>query len=394
MKKIILLFIIALTAMTSCKKSVVEETKPCDTTYDFVTENHPKAAEYQAILDDYVSKGLPGVSLLVQDADGIWMGSAGKADIEHNVDMQTCTVSKVASVTKLFMGTLTFMLVEEGVFNLDDKISKYLPESLIGEVENADQATIKNLLNHTSGIYDIVSDVDFYLAVVNEPSREWTGEELVGFISGKPAVFEFNTSADYSNSNYLLLSLVMEKATGKKHGQLLHEYILDPLKMENTVYHTFDRLPAHVAQGYYDLYNTGSTIQNLTNYFTGNGNGYNGIYSNTADLYTFIKALYVDKTLISQESIDLMTGDITPDPNDEERWFGLGCYRDFQTREDKTQYAFGHRGKDLAYSADLFYFPNQNVTFTYVMNYGANGASYLRPVLLEFRNDVVDKMME
>ena len=322
------------------------------------------------------------------------MGSAGKADLENDVDMELCTVSKVASVTKFFMGTLSMMLVEDGVFSLDDKISEYLPAEIIEHVENADKATIRNLLNHSSGIYDIVDDNSFYLAVLNNPSREWTGEELVEYIYDKPASFEMGTSARYSNSNFMMLSLVMEHATGKEHGLLLHEKIIDPLHLENTVYHTYDRLPEHVAQGYYDLYHTGNSIQNLTDLFTGNGNGYNGIYSCTADLYKMIKAVFIDKTMISQASIDEMTGNIIEDPSNDERWFGLGCYRDFQTREDPTQVAFGHRGKDLAYSADLFYFPNQDVTFTYIMNYGANGDSYLRPALLEFRNDVVNKMME
>ena len=394
MKNTILLFIVLLFTAGACKKSVIEKTADCEKTYDFVTPNHPKADAYQAILDKYIALGMPGVSLLVQDSDGIWMGSAGKADLENNVPMRKCTVSKVASVTKFFMGTLTFKLIEEGVFSLDDKISKYLPEDIIDHVRNANKATIRNLLNHTSGIYDIVDDATFYLNVLNNPSREWTGEELVHFIYDKDAGFEMGTSASYSNSNFLLLSLVIEHATGKKHGQLLHEKILDPLHLENTVYHVYDRLPANVAQGYYDLYNTGNSIQNLTDYFTGNGNGYNGIYSCTADLYTFLKAVFIDKTIISQESIDQMTGNVTPDPVNDERWFGIGCFRDFQTREDSTQYAFGHRGKDLAYSADLFYFPNQNVSFTYIMNYGANGDSYLRPKLLQFRNDVVDEMMK
>jgi D-alanyl-D-alanine carboxypeptidase len=395
MKKIIIVFVMLIFAMGACKKNVVEKTASCNADYsDLITPNHPKAAEYQAILDSYIEKGLPGVSLLVQDSDGIWMGASGKADLENDVNMETCTISKVASVTKFFMGTLSMMLVEEGVFSLDDKISKYLPKEIIDHVENADKATIRNLLNHTSGIYDIVDDNIFYLAVLNNPSREWTGEELVKFIYDRPANFEMGTSASYSNSNFMMLSLVMEHATGKKHGQLLHEKIIDPLHLDNTVYHTYDRLPEHVAQGYYDLYHTENSIQNLTDLFTGNGNGYNGIYSCTADLYKFIKAVFVDKIMISQASIDEMTQNIVPDPSQEERWFGLGCYRDFQTREDSTQYAYGHRGKDLAYSADLFYFPNQNVTFTYIMNYGANGDSYLRPTLLEFRNDVVDEMMK
>ena len=127
------------------------------------------------------------------------------------------------------MGTLILKLQEEGVLNVDDKISKYIPQKLIKDVKNANEATIKQILNHTSGIYDIIADQGFYLALLNNPEKKWNQEELLEFAYNKPAKFPLGTSVSYSNTNFLLASLVIDYATGKPHYWLLREKIITPL---------------------------------------------------------------------------------------------------------------------------------------------------------------------
>ncbi|MBX9850936.1 MAG: beta-lactamase family protein [Cytophagaceae bacterium] len=387
MKKIILIFFI-LIVCGSCKKAGVQPSLDC-TTGNFSA--HPKAGTFNAILEKYIQKGLPGIALLVKDSSGTWTGSLGKADIDKNIDMQTCHISKVASITKIFMATLTFKLAEEGVLNLDEKVSTYLSSEVIGKIKNADQVTIRQLLSHNSGIYDVITDNGFYLGVLNNPNKNWEQEELLKYVYNKPAAYAPGAGPGYSNTNTLLISMIIDKVTGKPHGQLLREKILNPLNLTNTFYYYREALPeGKVAQGYYDLYNNG-TIANLSNYNTGSGNGYTGLYSNVFDLYTFIDALLVQQTLLQPASLSQM---LTFNPIEEsEKLLGAGIFKDF-IHHPSGHYAYGHRGRDLAYSADLFYFPVKNQVFALVVNYGTDAESKLRPAFYDLRNEIVTAMMQ
>ncbi|MBK6364951.1 MAG: serine hydrolase [Saprospiraceae bacterium] len=94
---------------------------------------------------------------------------------------------------------------------------------------------------------------------------------------------------EYSKTNYWLLAMILDKVTGKTTVLLYREKILNPLKLENSYYFWHDPVPPNTAQGYFDFYNNG-TIVNITNYNTGSGNGYGGMYITVYDLQTFIEA--------------------------------------------------------------------------------------------------------
>lgn len=391
MKTRILIISIILLLMNACKDDEVGHTQPCNLNFNDTSAQHPKAAQYQALIDNYTKQGLPGIVLLIRDSSGLWIGSSGKADIEKDIDMAPCMVSKVASITKMFMGVLVLQLVDEGVLALDEKISTWLPAGTIEKIENADQVTLRQLMNHTSGIYDVISDQGFYLELLNKPEQFWTPESILEYVYGKPAAFEPGTSMGYSNTNTLLVSMIIEAATGRKHNELMHERIIDPLGLENTFYYYHDELPEYTAQGYYDLYNNG-TILNLTNYNTGSGNGYTGLYCSVRDLQLFIEALFVNKVLLSDSMLAEMQTYTEMDP-EAHRAFGLGIFKDFMERP-ADEYALGHRGRDLAYSADAFWFPKNNTTMAFLINYGTNGNSALREVFFQFRTDLSDLIFD
>lgn len=355
------------------------------------TPNHPKAAAYQAVLDQYVAKGLPGISALVRDANGVWVGASGKADISENVDMKPCTVSKACSITKTFIGALSLKLVEENAFALDDPLSKWLSAEVIDKVKNARESTVRMLLNHTTGIADVIDDNSFYLAVLNNPARKWTPDELIPYVYGDEPEFAPGTDASYSNTNFLLLVMVIESATGQDHARLLREKIIEPLDLSNTSYYWHDALPAYTAQGYFDLYNNG-TILNMTNYNTGSGNGYGGLYSNVYDLQTFIEALVREKKVLSAASMAQMLT-FTDPVEDANRANGLGIFRDFLERAP-DEYAYGHRGRDLGYTADMYWFPEKDITMVYFVNYGTDAKSSLKDTFFDFRNAITDAVMQ
>jgi D-alanyl-D-alanine carboxypeptidase len=391
MRTISILLLLLLVA--ACRKGDIGPTEACRYDPDPQHAAHPRAARYQEALDTYVAKGLPGIALHIRDRDGVWVGSAGMADIGKGVPFRPCTVSKVASITKMMVGTLTMQLVEEGLLGLDDIINPWLPEEVLKAVRNARGATVRQLMQHTTGIYDIISDNGFYLGVLNNPDKAWTAEDLIRYAYGKSAEFPLGSSCLYSNTNTLLLSMVLDRVLGRHHALELKERILQPLGLENTFYYHHQALPPYTAQGYYDLYNNG-TIANVTNFNTGSGNGYGGMFSNVFDMATFLQALVVDRTLLSEESLEEMMRFIPEeDPDDpaNDLYLGAGLMqRWFNQPLGSPDYGIGHTGRDLAYSANSFYFPDHQTLCCFLVNYGTNGESGLKKVFFEFQDAVTD----
>jgi D-alanyl-D-alanine carboxypeptidase len=375
----------------SCRKDEIKRpsTLDCPLQEDPEYRINPKSGTYQALIEQYVKGGLPGIILLVKDPDGFYIGSAGMADIREGIKLQPCHVSKIASITKFMIGVAIMRLQEKGKLSLDDPVSKYLDHEVLEEISNGDEAlTVRNLMNHTSGIYEVIEDQNFYLQVLNDPAKHWMQDDLLRYVYGKPAMFTFSPedTAAYSNTNYILLSMIMEKAAGKPHNKVLHEEVIDFLNLEDTYYFWHDPLPAdRIVQGYYDLYNNGN-LENLTNWNTGSGNGYGGVYSTVWDMYRFANALFVDKILISDGSLNQM---LTFHHTIESRkHLGVACYKDFIDIGTENDYAWGHRGRDLSYSADLFYFPHHDAIMALIVNYGTDGDSPLRPVFRDMRDEV------
>jgi D-alanyl-D-alanine carboxypeptidase len=368
----------------SCQEADIRPTEACGYTPASSYAAHPKNEIYQSILDAHVKKGLPGISALIKDDNGVWVGYAGKADIEKNVPFTPCHPSKAASITKFMVGTLTMMLNERGLLNINDPISNYIDPKIISRVKNADKVTIKNCMQHTTGFYDVITDPEFYLAVLNNPNKSWTAEELLKFVYDKEASFPPNQGVEYSNTNTLFVSMCLDKVLGYHHSRALRSMIWEPLGMNDTYYQSRDKLPNTVAQGYYDLYNN-NTIVNVSNLITGSGNGYGGVFSTVYDLQKFMNAFYFDKTLISDASINTMMTFVS---EDEMNNLGIGIMQKFKNFSEHL--GVGHAGRDLGYSADLFVFPTRNKRLMiFFVNYGTDGESALRETFREFEKTLV-----
>lgn len=392
MKNFITTVLIIAIVCVSCTKPQVGQTRVIggNCPWNDTSGLHPKNSALNALLEKYKKKGLPGISLLVRDPNGTWIGATGKADIENNIDFVPGTISKAASITKLFMGTLVFKLMEDSVNTgigyraLNKKISDWLPPGITRKLANGNMVTLGQCLKHETGIPDIIDEDPFYLAVLNNPNKKWTQEELLNFIYDKPALFSPGDTAVYSNTNTILVTMVIEAQTGKKHSDLLKQYILDPLGLRETLYQPHDHLPNSVAQGYYDLYNN-QTIVNVSNLVTGSGNGYGGLYSNLFDLYKFADALILKQTLLKPSSWLLMQ---TYGKEDEDNLYGYGIQKSYLTRG--INYGIGHKGRDLGYTANLFYYPNKGVLNIFFINYGTDADSDLKDVFREFSNELLD----
>lgn len=390
------LLILIFSMLVACNRVSIEPTVACTADSEFtINANHPKAAQIQSIMDKYVAKGLPGMTILINDDDGFWFASAGFADIENGIGMQPCHINKLGSITKMMMGALVWQLVQEGTLNIDDPISKHIPE-VAAKIENGDAITLAMLINHTSGIFDVAGDLNFNLAVINDISKSWTADEILKFLEGKPATNKPGEQVRYSNSNTMLVSMIVDAASGRDHAELLQERIFNPLGMENTVYYDYAEdfpLP-HLAQGYLDFNNDGGDIQNISNLNPGSANGYTGVYSTVTDLYRFMNALLREKTLTTPANLDLIFSSMRYDQW--ETWrSSIGAIHDgYRELFDENVHAYGHGGGDIGYSADLHYFPHNNTILAATYNYGTNLSSALGDELRNLRDELFLLMAE
>jgi D-alanyl-D-alanine carboxypeptidase len=391
MKKFLIGSILFSLFFGGCKKAqiahTIDQSQPVPWTD--TSSRHPKNKQLIDLLEKYRLKGLPGISLLVNDKFGTWVGSTGCADIIKNIPFQPGQVSKAASITKLFIGTLVFKLMEDSVHSglgygsLHKPISTWLPHRIISVLPNGCNITLGQCMNHETGLPDLIEEDAFYLAVLNNPNKKWEAEELLRFIYNTPPVFSPGDTAIYSNTNTVIVTMIIEAATGKKHADLLHQFLLTPLGLSQTFYQPHDQLPANTAQGYFDLYNN-NTIVNVSNLVTGSGNGYGGLYSNLFDLFYFIDLLLIEQTLLLPQSLAIMQTYGKPDaPNQ----YGYGIMKKFIERGVDAGY--GHSGRDLGYSANLFYFPNKQVAHVFFINYGTDAASNLKQVFKDFQEELL-----
>ena len=346
-----------------------------------------KSIEYQSILEEYTAKGLPGISLLIHDNTGYYIGSSGMADISNNTPMQPCHVQHFAGVTQMMTAVVLFRLQEKGQLSADDLVSDYITANTLKKIGNGDRPLkISNLMNHTAGLYDLFSNRKFDLDLINNPTAEKSADELLKYVYNESAPFVFSPAdtAGFSNTNYLLLGMIIESVTGLPLSKVITDEIITPLGMDETYSFPYQKPPSNLlAKGYYDLYGN-NTLHNLGAWNTGFGNGYNGVFSTVWDMHTFIDALFISKTLLQQASLDQMLQFGPIEENGRE--IGSGCYRDFlNSDEPGTGFSWGYRGNDLAATAEIHYFPATETTLVVAVNYGTAKTSHLRYAYEEFR---------
>lgn len=394
MRKYILLLSAVTIAFAGCRTDAfVEPSIACDFTPTAFTvnENHPKAEAFRLKMQAYLQKGVPGMTVLVADSNGVWVGSAGYADINNEILMQPCHINKLGSITKMMMGTLIWQLIQDNQLDINDPISDYIPE-VASRITNGNDITVGMLVNHTSGVYDIARDLGFNLAVVNDFTKRWTAEEVLTFVEGKPATNAPGESVSYSNTNTLLEGLIIEAITGKPHGQVLRENILTPLGLDNTYYYDYgsDFPSTRLAQGYLDFNNDGqASIQNISALNPGSATGYTGVYSTVEDLYVYMKALLVDQTLITPANLSFILNNMTEAYDGS--WFSSygAIHNEDRHLFDPSQPVYGHAGGDIGYSANLNYIPHNGTIYAATFNYGTNLPSALGDIVNELRDELM-----
>jgi peptidoglycan/LPS O-acetylase OafA/YrhL/CubicO group peptidase (beta-lactamase class C family) len=256
------------------------------------------AEELQRLLDSTVADGtIPGAVLSVRLPGGaIWSGSSGIADRETEAPMEVATQVRIGSLSKMFTAVVVLQLAEEGAIGLDEPVSTWLPDVLPDD----EQITVRQLLQHTSGLYDYLEDRRFVAEAYAEPERIWEPQELVDYAAEFPPLFEPGTadSWDYSSTNYVILGMLVEEVTGDTLADALKSRIFEPLGLEHTFSVPPDAVTGPQAHGYSE--NTDQSEVALSFAFaTAN------IVTTVEDLRRFGEALFEEELLSSETMAEM-----------------------------------------------------------------------------------------
>ena len=349
----------------------------------------------QHVIDSFQSNPanpyVGGMSAAVKvDGLAFWQGATGHA--ARNVDgdnnllpggtpFEISTLSRMYSVTKTFTAALVLELAKEGVFNLQDPVSKFIPflNAVNPELNNA--VTIHQLLAHESGYSSYSDEQQLQIAVAFQPTHQWTVFEMLTFVHQTDAP---GTVRKYSNTNYPVLGIIVEIATGLPLEQHFRQRFFTPLQL-NSIY--FDarepQWPGTVLASPHDnispfnpifLFTGQPTFPNaVTNIsafpFTAIStleSASGGLISNIADMAEWGNSLFGGRAT-SQAALDEMINSISSTPDQDGDFLGYGVFR--TTRISATDVFIGHDGNAPGYRSVMFYQPDRKMTITILTNY-------------------------
>jgi D-alanyl-D-alanine carboxypeptidase len=300
----------------------------------------PRAA-LQAGLDELVETQAASAAFLrVEEGEHEWSAAAGTVERGSTVPVSASSRFRIGSVTKTFVATVVLQLVDQGRLALDDPIERHLP----GVVPGGESITVRQVLGHTSGIYDYAHEPD-------RSTNRWRGEarfrtyrpqELLDVAFATPPYFPPGQGWHYSNTNYVLAGLLVERLTGKPYGAAIAERILQPLHLnQTTVPGTDPAVPEPHAHGYAEV---GGEFVDATEMNPSLDWAAGEMISTAADLNRFASAL-LGGELTSEASLAAMREPVGTAPGGLFR-YGLGLQR-FDLSCGVT--VFGHGGELLGY---------------------------------------------
>ena len=305
----------------------------------------------KATLDRYLdtleinNKFMGSVAISKSD-EVIYSRSIGYADFEHKIKADKNTKYRIGSITKTFTAVLVLKAIEKNKIDLNQSIDKFFPA-----IKNAGKITVNQLLHHRSGIHNFTNDKE-YLTWNTKPK---TQKEMIEIIAKGGSDFEPGSKYEYSNSNYVLLTFILQQAFDQQYSDLLTEYITKPLRLKNT----YLGGKINVQNGESKSYKFSGTwkVEPETDISVPLGAG--GIVSTPGDLVKFSYALFNGK-LLTQESLEQMKS--------LKDGYGMGLIQiPFYEKR-----GYGHTGGIDGFTSVFVYFPDGDISYALT----SNGTNY------------------
>jgi len=310
---------------------------------DVDSSDHPAAAALRSVLDDAVARGLPGLAVAVRTPEGVWQGAAGYADLEARVPMNACHVHPMASVGKTWHASLALRLVEQGRLELDARIAELLPADAIRRLPNADRITVRQLMDHSSGLPDFNEHLGYLGAEFDDTLTPDPPERTLDWLRGAAARFEPGEGYAYSDTAYMLLAMIIDEVTGDR-VDAMDEAIHRPLGMARTwLPRGDDPDPEGRVNSYWEI--GGGRLENVSALqakYDVQVHGAGNVRSTLADALAFVDGV-ARGDVLSEASRDAMRTWNPHSEDDDGYAYGLGIARSVQ---DGVLW-IGHTGGDV-----------------------------------------------
>ena len=269
-----------------------------------------EALTYQSILDWSHKNGMPGAILLVETPKTNFLEAVGWADAKQKILMRPDVEFRIGSITKMFVGITAAKLQRDGLLDTDLVITNYLPKSITDHIANSDHITVRQLLRHQSGIYNYSSNPWWQINfLILDHHGDWPPLRQLKYAYDKPARFPPGKGWEYSNSNFLLLGLILEKITGHPLSVEIRQQILDPLELTNTYYELNEPRRGELAHGYEKLLGFRRDVTDWTPLVAGNS----GLVSTVSDLAIAVRAICGTNHFLDGQTRELLRNEVRPE---------------------------------------------------------------------------------
>ena len=357
---VFLLFLIAATTSTSAQRAVT------------ATGTNVLKKELQMKLDEWHHAGkFPGATVGVVLPDGESFGLAvGYSDRESKTPMKPTDRMLTGSTGKTFAAATAMLLIKEGKIGLDDKVEKYFGNEVwFARLPNAKDITVRQLMNHTSGLVRYEFKEQFTKDLSANPGKVWKPEELLSYLLDEKAPFEAGKGWDYSDTNYIVLGMIIEKVTRRSFYDEANKRVVRKLKLSNTIPQDSREIKGLV-QGYAgannpfggrdEMISDGKFAINPQFEWTGGGWA-----STSEDLARWAKLMYEGKAFDASMVPIMLDG--VPAKLGPNVKYGLGVI----IRPTAAGLTYGHSGFFPGYLTDMMYFPEKKIAIAVQVNSSA-----------------------
>lgn len=318
----------------------------------------PLTPAVEAQLDDAIRKvmsevSIPGVIVGYTTPDGSYQRTFGVADKNAGTPMSPDLYMRIGSVTKTFTATGILRLVDQGKLGLDDPISKYVPD-----VPGGDGITLRQLGDMRSGLFNYTLDPDFQQAFFSDPNRPFTPNQLLAYAFKHPANFAPDAKFEYSNTNLILLGLVVEKVGGQPLQEFLDQQVFTPAGLTKTNLPADAAFPSPHAHGYTNQTESGA-VEDSTTWNPSWAWAAGAVISDLADLQKWSKVLATGEPLLkpATQAERLMFKSVGDSPD---LGYGFGVFT--------THGWIGHNGSLPGYESVVIYLPQAQASLAILLN--------------------------
>lgn len=329
----------------------------------------------QAVLHDFKEKnriGAISMALSFPDEAAPRLFNTGSISAENETPVHMGNLFQTGSITKSFISAAILKLQEKGLLSIHDNLGQWLPEyAAFGNI------SIQQLLNHTSGIYNFTDSEKFRMYLFQNQGKKIEAEELIHFAAVESPYFNPGEGWHYSNTGYVLLGKILEKASGKKAHEVIEDLFLknEAYNLVNSAFipHQYpEATEKRMVHGYYQLF-PGQAVD-ITAVSMSWMNTAGGMVSNSYDLVRWVRALFSGQILNTESFhaftslVSLRNGQPLQEPNASDfQAYGLGIQA-YKSSFESMGIIWWHSGSTLGYKSLMMWLPRQKIAMAITFN--------------------------